>query len=149
MLSDMRHRRDPEEKSKVWHLIGNVYARNLRESKGIQTPLHRAIQHLIVRAWRAYVEECNQHRRTPTPCPTIVATLLANAKGTHESQPVEEIGTVENGPSQDQPEHDFRTARFDPEAGGFEYLLGDSPIDWNEWDTLLNQFPTSLTDDAV
>ncbi|KAJ6087236.1 hypothetical protein N7467_006150 [Penicillium canescens] len=149
MLSDMRHRRDPEEKSKVWHLIGNVYSRNLRESKGIQTPLHRAIQHLIVRAWRAYVEECNQHHRTPTPCPTIVATLLANAKGTHESQPVEEIGTVENGPSQDQPEHDFRTARFDPEADGFEYLLGDSPIDWNEWDTLLNQFPTSLTDDAI
>ncbi|KAJ6009448.1 hypothetical protein N7522_004464 [Penicillium canescens] len=149
MLSDMRHRRDPDEKSKVWHLIGNVYSRNLRESKGIQTPLHRAIQHLIVRAWRAYVEECNQHHRTPTPCPTIVATLLANAKGTHESQPVEDIVTVENGPSQDQPEHDFRTARFDPEADGFEYLLGDSPIDWNEWDTLLNQFPASLTDDAI
>ncbi|OGE54586.1 hypothetical protein PENARI_c006G10685 [Penicillium arizonense] len=149
ILSDMRHRRDPEEKSKVWHLIGNVYSRNLRESKGIQTPLHRAIQHLIVRAWRAYVEECNQHHRTPTPCPTIVATLLANAKGTHESQPVGDIVTVENGPSQDQPEHDFRTARFDPEADGFEYLLGDSPIDWNEWDTLLNQFPASLTDDAI
>ncbi|KAJ6027050.1 uncharacterized protein N7446_004349 [Penicillium canescens] len=149
MLSDMRHRRDPDEKSKVWHLIGNVYSRNLRESKGIQTPLHRAIQHLIVRAWRAYVEECNQHHRTPTPCPTIVATLLANAKGTHESQPVEDIVTVENGPSQDQPEHDFRTARFNPEADGFEYLLGDSPIDWNEWDTLLNQFPASLTDDAI
>jgi hypothetical protein len=120
--------------------------------KGIQTPLHMAIQNLIVKAWRAYIDECNQHHRTPTPCPTIVATLVASAKGitSHESQsqPVEETQNIENGASQDQPEHDFATARFDP-ADGFEFLLGDSPIDWNEWDTLLNQFPPGLTDDAT
>jgi hypothetical protein len=95
MLSGMRHRTDPDEKSEVWQLIGNVYSFALligispvphpreHEYHGIPrhkinrvprvfpghiktmsengpTPLHMAIQHLIVKAWRTYIEECHR-----------------------------------------------------------------------------------------
>jgi hypothetical protein len=151
LLSEMRHRTDPEEKSKVWQLIGNVYSSHMKAmSKNDPTPLHMAIQNLIVKSWRTYIEECNLNKCTPTPCPTIVSSLLANApKSSSLQQGDENFPAAEYGASaQDQPRHDRSSSQFGLEAETFGLMLGDSPKDWNEWDNLLSNFQGSFTDDA-
>ncbi|CAG8898804.1 unnamed protein product [Penicillium egyptiacum] len=152
MLSEMHHRTDPEEKSKVWQLIGTVYSGHIRTmSKNGPTPLHMAIQNLIVKAWRTYIEECNLNHRTPTPCPTIVASLLANAAGISSPQQEDEnFPAAKHGARpQSQPRYDRSSSQFGPEAENFCFLLGDSPQDWNDWDNLLSNFQGSFTDDAT
>jgi hypothetical protein len=149
MLSEMRHRKSPEETSKAWQLIANIYSRHRQKlRKKTQTPLHLAIQNLMVKAWRAYIEECNSHRRTPTSCPTIVAELLAAADNL--SQP----NAMQSGPAmieQDvalsgQPDPNFVASSTELEADEFGLFLGNSPEDWDDWDSLLNQFNESLMD---
>ncbi|KGO40537.1 Transcription factor, fungi [Penicillium expansum] len=152
MLSEMRHRTDSEEKSKVWQLIGNVYSGHIKSmNKNGPTPLHMAIQNLIVKAWKTYIEECNLNDRTPTPCPTIVASLLANAEGISSPQHEDENFTTGERVTrlQDQPRHDRSSSQLGLEAENFGFLLGDSPQDWNEWDNLLSNFQGSFTDDAT
>ncbi|KAJ5210875.1 hypothetical protein N7491_010689 [Penicillium cf. griseofulvum] len=151
MLSEMRHRTDSEEKSKVWQLIGKVYSSHIKAmSKNDPTPLHMAIQNLIAKSWRAYIEECNLNNRTPTLCPTIVASLLANApKISSLQQGDESFPAAERGASpQDQPRHDRSSSQFGLEGETFGLMLGDSPKDWNEWDNLLSNFQGSFTEDA-
>lgn len=151
MLSGMPHRTDPDEKSEVWQLIGNVYSGHIKTmSENGPTPLHMAIQHLIVKAWRTYIEECNLNHRTPTPCPTIVASLLANAAGISSPQQEDEnfpAGKCDAKP-QDQPRYDHSSSQFGLDEK-FGFLPGDSPQDWNDWDNLLSNFQGSFTDDAT
>lgn len=152
MLSEMRHRTDSEEKTKVWQLIGNVYSGHIKTmNKNGPTPLHMAIQNLIVKAWRTYIEECNLNHRTPTPCPNIVASLLASAGGISSTQQEDgNFPTGEHGAGlQDQHRHDSSSSQLGLEAENFGFLLGDSPQDWNEWDNLLSNFQESFTDDAT
>lgn len=151
MLSELRHRTDPEEKSTVWQLIGNVYSQHILETgKRDSTPLHLAIESLIIKAWRAYIGECNLKRRTPTPCPTIVASLLAKAPNIPDPQPAERsIEYERDAEPHVHPSHEFSASHFDPETERFDFMMGDSPVDWNEWDKLLNQFQSSLVDDAT
>lgn len=144
MLSEMRHRGDPEEKSKVWKLIGKVYSRHVKDmGKKGPTPLHIAIQNLMLKAWRAYTEECNFNHRTAAPCPSIVMDFLANTSGDPDAQSKNVANThvAEHcDESQDQYSHDFLVPQFGPEADNLEFLLGDTPKDWNEWDDLLGRF---------
>ncbi|CAI7616584.1 unnamed protein product [Penicillium glandicola] len=151
MLSEMRHRTESEEKSEVWRLIGNVYSGHLKTiNKNGQTPLHLAIQNLIVKAWRTYVEECNLNHRTPTPCPTIVAPLLANVAGVSSLQQEDENPpTTERARPQDHPSNDYSSSQLGLETENFGFLLGNSPQDWNEWDNLLSNVQGSFTDDAT
>ncbi|KAJ5114847.1 hypothetical protein NUU61_000606 [Penicillium alfredii] len=151
MLSEMRHRNDPQEKGQVWQLIGSIYPRHLRQlGKNAQSPLHMAIQNLMVKAWKAYIEECNLHQRTPTPCPTIVTTLIGSAKDVSESQSAEEmVSSVEPGAAlQGQPSHDLPSSHMGAEAENL-FFFGESPMDWDNWDNLLNQFQESVMDDAT
>lgn len=148
MLSEMRHRTDPAEKSKAWQIIGSIYSRHLGQMrKKAKMPLHAAIQNLIIKAWKGYIEECYLNHQTPTTCPSIVASLLEELKGDAEPQMTGE-GTrmPEHRESFEQPgQHE--TAPFDTEFETFGSLLNSSPMDWNEWDNLLNQFQASLVDD--
>ncbi|KAJ9486163.1 hypothetical protein VN97_g7169 [Penicillium thymicola] len=152
MLSEMRHRTNSKKKSKVWQLIGNVYSRHIKTmSKNGPTPLHMAIQNLIVKAWRMYIEECNLHHRTPTPCPTIIATLLTSVGGISSTKREDEnfpAGQYGAG-LRDQPRPDYSSSQFGLDAENFGFLPGDSPQDWNEWNNLLSNFQGSFTDDAT
>lgn len=150
MLSEMRNRTDLEEKNKVWQLIGNIYSRHVRQMrKNAQMPLHTALQNLIAKAWRAYIEECNLHQRTPTSCPTIVAKLLEDSKGSTVTQAAEpDPGTKKQGAFfQDQP--GTSDVDFGAEPTNFDFLLTDSPMAWNEWENLLGKFQESLVDDMA
>ncbi|CEJ56990.1 hypothetical protein PMG11_05700 [Penicillium brasilianum] len=130
MLSEMRNRTNPEEKDKVWEIVGSIYGRHVRQiGKNSQMPLHKALQHLFVKAWRAYVDDCNQHGRTPRPCPTVIE--------------------VNNAPVQEPPSQYASNVPFDTGTENMDFLLGDSPMDWSEWDHLLNQFQESLVDDMT
>ncbi|KAJ5594400.1 uncharacterized protein N7459_000608 [Penicillium hispanicum] len=150
MLSEMRSRTDPEEKSKVWQIVGGIYSRHLRQmGRSGQTPLHAAIQNLIIKAWRAYTEECNLHNRIPTACPTIVSTLLGAANASLASQQTDDgfRSATHNALFPEPPNHGVSRV-FDDEVGNFDFFH-DSPVDWNDWDNLLNQFQESLVDDMT
>ena len=152
MLTEIQYRTDPAEKSKVWQVIGSIYSRHVGQiRKKAKMPLHTAIQSLIVKAWKAYAEECNLHHRTPTSCPTIVAKLLQDSKGFTEPHPAQEGSRVtENRDSfNEQPNHHGDTAPFDADIDNFDFLSNAIPMDWNEWDILLNQFQESLVDDMT
>lgn len=153
MLSEMRNRSDPEEKSMVWQIIGDIYGRYLRQmTKSTHVPLHNALQNLIVKTWRAYIDGCNKGNRVPTPCPEIVSTLLekADSSCSTEKQMVKgdsrmaELGRqFEELPSQSIPNEYLGSGPED-----INFLLTDSP-NWNEWDNLLNHFQESLLDDTA
>ncbi|KAJ5162261.1 hypothetical protein N7492_007653 [Penicillium capsulatum] len=151
MLSEIPHRTDPVEKSRAWQIIGGIYSRHLGQMrKKVKMPLHTAIQNLMVKAWKAYVDGCHLHRQAPTACPPIVVSLLDDAKGIGASQIAGEGSKMsEHGEFSEQPgQHDV-TAPFVTELDNFESLLNSSPMDWNEWDNLLNQFQASLVDDIA
>lgn len=152
MLSEMRNRTDPEEKDKVWEIVGSIYGRHVRQiGKKSQMPLHKALQHLFVKAWRAYVDDCNQHGRTPRPCPTVVSSSLNASNGFTGAQVAQETAQVEvnNAPVQEPPSQYASNVPFDTGTENMDFLLGDSPMDWSEWDHLLNQFQESLVDDMT
>ncbi|KAJ5692259.1 hypothetical protein N7462_001682 [Penicillium macrosclerotiorum] len=152
MLSEMRHRLDREEKEKAWHMIGKIYARHLRQlDKHSRMPLHTAFQNLIVKAWKAYIEDCNDQGQTPTECPELVANLLVDSKGYTEAQPPEEntrISEQDTTPLPVQLGLDSSTTSLDLAAERIDFLL-DSPMVWSEWDALMNQFQESLVDDMT
>lgn len=151
MLSEMRNRADPEEKSRTWQIIGDIYARYLRQmTKTAHMPLHNALQNLIVKAWRAYTEECHNYSRAPTACPTIVSELLENLNSSMEKQPVDEGSRMaEHGVTfQELPSQSIPTEYLGHGVDEIDFLLTDSP-NWTEWDNLLNQFQESLMDDIV
>ncbi|KAJ5377662.1 uncharacterized protein N7496_005071 [Penicillium cataractarum] len=151
MLSEMRNRTDPDEKDKVWEIVGSIYGRHVRQmGKKSQMPLHKALQNLFVKAWRAYVDECNQHGRTPRPCPTVVSSSFNTSKGFTEAQVAHENAQMEvnNAPVQ-EPGQYASNVPFDGGTENMDFLLGDSPMDWSEWDNLLNQFQESLVDDMT
>lgn len=152
MLTGMRHWTDSEEKDKVWQLIGNVYSGHIGTmGKNAPTPLHMAIENLIVKTWRKYIDECNLNHRTPTPCPTIVESLLAKAAGISSLQQEDEnLEAVERGVRpQDQSRHDRSSSQFGLDAENFDFLLDDGPKTWNDWDNLLGNFEGSFADDAT
>ncbi|KAJ5999041.1 hypothetical protein N7451_006851 [Penicillium sp. IBT 35674x] len=150
MLSEMRVRNDPEEKSKVWKIVGNIYSRLVRQRRrNAGRPLHLALQSLMVKAWKSYTEECHLQHRAPTICPTIIATLISNPECVTElhvtqghSSSIEQTNTVGS-------HHDPLISQPDDNRD-FDFLAQDtSSMDWNEWDCLLNQFQESLMDDMV
>ncbi|KAJ5780392.1 hypothetical protein N7457_005552 [Penicillium paradoxum] len=154
MLSEMQHRADPEEKSKVWQLIGRVYlvySGHIRDmGKKDPTPLHMAIQNLILKAWWAYIEECNLNHRIPTPCPTIVTSLIATMPDNSrpQSERNDQVIALCEG-SKDHLSHGISISQFAPEADNLEFSHGDSPKDWNDWDNLLAHFQDSLANDTM
>ncbi|KAJ6114970.1 hypothetical protein N7486_000748 [Penicillium sp. IBT 16267x] len=149
MLSEMHARNDLEEKSKVWELVGNIYSRHLgQRRKNAGMPLHLALQNLMVKAWKSYIEECHLQHRAPTACPTIIATLIGNRECVTELQ----VRQGNSSPAQQtQPpvrsNHDASMSQPDDNKD-FAFLFQDtSPMDWNEWDGFLDQFQESLMDD--
>ncbi|KAJ5116338.1 hypothetical protein N7456_000686 [Penicillium angulare] len=150
MLSEMRFRTDAEEKVQTWAIIGNIYSRHVRQRrKGTKLPLHRAMENLMLKAWKAYVEECNNLQRTPAPCPAVVINLLSDSKVVSESQAT---GDDPNLASQGfVPEAQSEPiAQLDESSRDFDFLFSQhSPMDWNEWDDLLNHFQESLMDDTA
>jgi hypothetical protein len=50
---------------------------------------------------------------------------------------------------EEQPGQDAPNVPFASENENMDFLLGDSPMDWSEWDHLLNQFQESLVDDMT
>lgn len=150
VLSEIRSRSDPKEKEKAWEVVGSIYSRFLgQRRKNAEAPLQMALQNLIIKAWRAYVEDCNLHQRMAAPCPAIVSTLLERRKG-HSRQniggdPLQVVNTDVLDFHQDA-----STSYLTSEGADLDFIFGnDSPMDWNEWDNMLNQFQDSLFDDMI
>lgn len=112
-------------------------------------PLHLALQTLMVKAWKSYTEECHLQHRVPTVCPTIIATLISNPQCVTESKVTQGNSSSTQQTNTMGSHHD--QSIFQPDDNGdFDFLVQDTgPMDWNEWDGLLNQFQESLMDDMA
>ncbi|KAJ5918381.1 hypothetical protein N7454_010756 [Penicillium verhagenii] len=145
MLSEMHARTDLEEKSKAWEIIGNIYSRHVGQRRtNPESPLHLAVQNLMVKAWKTYTDECNQQHRVPTLCPTIILALMGNSEDVTWSQATQEQTNI----IIKEPQHGISDARSD-ENRDLEFLFQDTSMDWNDWDGLLTQFQESLVDGMV
>ncbi|KAJ5639674.1 uncharacterized protein N7484_007536 [Penicillium longicatenatum] len=151
MLSEMDTRKDPEEKEKVWKVVGNIYSRHVgQRRKTTGMPLHLALQNLMVKAWKSYTRECQIQNRAPTTCPTMITTLIGKPECATESQVTQ--GDSSSIQQMNDPmgfHHDASILQPDDNRN-FDFSFEDtSTLDWNEWDGLLNQFQESLMDDMV
>lgn len=150
MLTELRNRSDPTEKEKVWEVITNIYSHHLRQRhKNAEAPLQLALQNLIKKAWRNYVEECNASQRLPVSCPPVVLSILEKSKGRNRVTLPSDHLQAEDTEIPDL-RQDTVTPQFTSEGTELDFIFNDdSPMDWNEWDNLLNQFQESLMDDMM
>ncbi|KAF7716974.1 Fungal Zn(2)-Cys(6) binuclear cluster domain-containing protein [Penicillium ucsense] len=149
VLSEMRHGNDFCAKERVWEIICNVYGRYVRHRQAAsQIPLHRALQRLFLKSWRSYAKNCRENTYMPTACLSAIKDMADTWGDSPESKALrEELRLDANIVLNEQAE--APRALSDREAGGFETLLGDSPLNWLEWEELLNQCPDSFMEDMT
>ncbi|KAE8148791.1 fungal-specific transcription factor domain-containing protein [Aspergillus avenaceus] len=129
MVHELRYRVD-EKAQKAWSLIDSIYSRHIYHGK--QRPkslLHVSMNELIKKSWREYAAERARQHRSPQPCPRISQPLSGAETASHQPDFARYQGS-------DQP-----SAEAYPE----DIKLDLSPIDWEQWDDLLEQFQQEYT----
>lgn len=159
LLSELRHRTNGGHSAKAWQLIDVNCTRQYQElGPRAVHPLHRAIAVLGVKAWAAHVRECERRCVSSLPQPEIVSIFCRLTRqtaqpawGSGSSLPtsLESTGPGANslggsgclpqtdGPFDEQPPTD---PVIDFGALAEVYPPDESPIDWGEWDVLLQQY---------
>ncbi|RJE24967.1 Transcription factor [Aspergillus sclerotialis] len=163
MLSELRHRTMGDQAANAWHLIDITCARQYQElATKAKSPLHLAIATLGVKAWAAHVAECERHRLPTLPQPNIISIFWRltqqsrseTAQMTPLSMPLEArtratapMSAGVNSYPQQACDTFSEGIPIDPNAD-FSALAemcspDESPIDWDQWDELLQQYQES------
>jgi hypothetical protein len=81
----------------------------------------------------------------------VVQSALNTSNGSTEAQIADENARVDANRAPIQEPQGQYASNVPVETGteNMDFLLGDSPMDWSEWDNLLNQFQESLVDDMT
>jgi hypothetical protein len=160
MLSEPRLRTMGDQTAKAWQLI-DVICRRPYQNLGqlVKSPLHLAIANLAMKAWMAHIAECERRQVRPLPQPetiTLFWKLIQRSKSAMSQQlgatPTEQSfasGTLP--PNTDHRLHqsspNFSDPILNPVDPDFDmsvmegmYSLDDSPMDWAQWDDLLQRF---------
>jgi hypothetical protein len=159
MLYELRTRigEDEKETRRVWLLIDKIYSRHYEQMRNRpKSPLHIAMHRLIRKVWKAFIEERIQHKLSPLPCPNIISAL---SERTEKDVPSRRAGIV-SGPEPNLPvlgiAEGRQTTRDTPsgniELADFSDDLNDfnlSPLDWSQWDELLEQFQQEFTNSEL
>ncbi|PYH47846.1 Zn(II)2Cys6 transcription factor [Aspergillus saccharolyticus JOP 1030-1] len=151
ILYELRHRVDEEESRKAWLLIDRICSQHFHDLKGRQrTAFSVALQNLILKSWNAHTAERARCNRPPLSCPAIVSELDSMrgkqssgdiALNTHGEAP---MGASTHGQNQ------LDAAVFPHELGTLDVDQASkfSPLDWNQWDRLIEDFQYQYTDDG-
>lgn len=161
MLSDLRWRTAGEEATKAWELVDAMcYNRFKQFLKKPLRPLSLAVSNLGVKAWTAYVAECEVRSQPALSQPGIIeifqyiikrtkpfASAQANFLSAGEARAPETVmmsaGTNIPIANQQANTNEIPGERLHPIA--FDDIIdldsiNDSPMDWGQWDDLLVQF---------
>ncbi|EPS26740.1 hypothetical protein PDE_01679 [Penicillium oxalicum 114-2] len=150
VLSEMRQRDDLCEKNRVWEIIGSIYGRYVRYRwKNSETALHRALQRLFIKSWRGYTDDCRRNGCPPRACPTVIRNMLDNVDSTIESNAQHGNSGLDASEALEQQVQQPPESLLGLGAENAECLLGDSPLDWNEWDRLLDECQDPLGEDMT
>ncbi|KNG81473.1 fungal specific transcription factor domain protein [Aspergillus nomiae NRRL 13137] len=138
-LYELRTRIDEEETKRSWVLIDRIYSRHYDQMRNRpKTPLHIAIQGLILKAWKSHSEERTRRNRHLLPRPHIVSVLSERSeRGTSSHQPSFEPSVTPQGRTT-QETIPSNAGMLDPgdDLNNFDH----SPLDWGQWDDLLENF---------
>ncbi|KAE8390930.1 fungal-specific transcription factor domain-containing protein [Aspergillus alliaceus] len=156
MLHELRTRIDEGETKRSWVLIDRVYSRHYEQMRNRpKSALHTAMHALILKAWKAHTEERARFKRSVLPYPHIISVLAENSeRGTssHRSglTPGPEPGESAVGSPREQSTHGIPpdgTEVIDPSFELDQY--NHSPLDWGQWDDLLDQFQQDFTNSEL
>ncbi len=139
----------PEDKHtrNAWSKIEELFQYNADVIVNTSSPLHKAVSNLILKAWAARQNRL-QRSNTQLHIPAFIATLQAQAA----KQNVKTQTKVSYTPSETPATESTPTAQSngtEPPTGtngGFlealppNVLADGTPIDWSEWDYLLQDF---------
>ncbi|KAE8379202.1 fungal-specific transcription factor domain-containing protein [Aspergillus bertholletiae] len=151
-LYELRTRVDEKQTTRSWDLIDRIYSRHYDQMRNRpKTPLHIAMQQLILKSWAAHAEERSQHNRSPLPCPHIVS-VLSERSGTGPSshRPASEPSMPEEGTPQGRATQDSIPDHVEGLCDDDDVNKDDlSPLDWNQWDDLLEHFQLEFTNNEL
>jgi hypothetical protein len=167
MLSELRRPILGDKTVKAWQLIDVTCMRQYqRLGQRAKSPLHLAIANLAVKAWTAHVAECERRRVRPLPQPEILSLLwrliqrskssfsqITPASSSAGQSFIPETVVTSGGsavPSagcSNQQSPGLFDQILNPADPSLDistmnglYPLDDSPLDWGQWDDLLQQF---------
>lgn len=150
LLDELGHRVN-DQTGRAWGLLDEIYRYHYSQMKNRpKNSLYIAMRRLLVKAWNAHTEERARQGKSTLPRPWIISTLFTETK-TQE---------VANEPGTATPSHSTTAAQetvqeTQPMPGvpldvSEEFELGGdmddpelSPMNWGQWDDLLQQFTNS------
>ncbi|OJJ99943.1 hypothetical protein ASPACDRAFT_43581 [Aspergillus aculeatus ATCC 16872] len=157
MLYELRNRVDGKESDRAWFLIDRICSRHFR---GLQARQQRiafnvALQNLILKSWKAHAAERARCSRPPLPCPAIVSTIcdMQGKQQLAANDPNAEISYEEAPIGVSSRDQDQLVEAVFPSGQGLGTLDLDqasdsSPMDWTQWDQLLEDFQHQYTNDG-
>ncbi|EAW09333.1 Zn(II)2Cys6 transcription factor [Aspergillus clavatus NRRL 1] len=154
MLYELQHRISGDQIQRAWCVIDKLFSRQYqRQRKSARSPLHLAMQSLLIKTWDTHSQQ-RAHRGLPTlPCPLTVSTIKGR-RITSESH-------CSNTESSSQPDMMAEDTQRDLQetVNTSVASFGNSEIDfgtfdfnampWGTWDDLLAKFDQGMTDDEV
>ncbi|OJJ51716.1 hypothetical protein ASPZODRAFT_138786 [Penicilliopsis zonata CBS 506.65] len=163
ILSELRHRFQGKEVEKAWSLIDANCVRQYQQMIGpwAKHPLHIAVRRLILHTWKAHIDECAKINIAPVPRPQIIPILLEQQTRTSQTGsaaaytlnvPLAPVYPAAAAPVLDDPVLvEGQGIQYSPGAmADLDHLdlslidgvsdFRDSPMDWDQWDNLVQQF---------
>ncbi|KAF7589373.1 hypothetical protein BBP40_004421 [Aspergillus hancockii] len=157
MLYEFRTRIHDKEIRRAWALIDRIYSRHYEQMRNMpKSPLHIAMHRLIRKTWKEFTAERIRRNMSPLPRPNIISVPSETpdkdvaphravfTSGSGAKMPV--LGVAQGG----QTAHDMSSC--DTEITGSHDGLKDfdlSPLDWGQWDDLLEQFQQEFTNSEL
>ncbi|RAL12218.1 transcription factor domain protein [Aspergillus homomorphus CBS 101889] len=156
MLYELRYRVDGEEPDRAWLFIDRICSRHFHDVKGQRqrTAFSVALQNLLMKSWKAHAAERAHRNRPPLTCPTIVSIIWdmrsRQQTASYNENPInsQQEVTVDNG---DQSQNQLDGVVMPHGLGAFDLDQNSSdlsPMDWNQWDQLLEDFQHQCTNEG-
>ncbi|KAH8817129.1 fungal-specific transcription factor domain-containing protein [Xylogone sp. PMI_703] len=154
LLLELRVRTTGDEVTKAWHYIDAVCSQRYEKIEpAALSLLHFALAKLALKAWNVYQKEYEkQHAITPTRLAIIdrFSRLIQHNARQSRAVSASSLPPVDSSNDQNSQMHRGADNRipdiFKPELTGMDDLDYNIPMEWEQWGTLLQQFPFTEND---
>ena len=145
LAHELQLRPEDQHARDAWSKIEELFEYNADVILNTNTPLHKAVSRLVLKAWS--VRQTRLRRsNSPLPIPVFIATLQSQAAKQDGDQSRVSYAQPEPTATEFPPASRTITAESTSETNGLlETLMPDmladgTPIDWSEWDYMLQDF---------
>ena len=142
---ELQLRPEDTDTREAWSKIEELFEYNTDVIVSTNTPLHKAASRLILKAWSARQTRLRRSN-TQLPTPVFIATLQNQAakqdvgcQSRLSHAPCESTGT-DSAPISQPIVTESTSGNDFPEALATSMLADGTPIDWSEWDYMLQDF---------